>query len=43
MNWNSTRFVNGEPITVAAARSVGNILKYVDSNTAIQNRYSYYM
>jgi hypothetical protein len=43
MNWNSTRFVNAEPITVAAARSVGDILRYVDSITAIQNRYSYYM
>jgi hypothetical protein len=43
MNWNSTRFVNGEPITVAAARNVGGILKYVESTATIQNRYSYYM
>lgn len=43
MNWNSTRFVNAEPITVAAARNVGAIVKYVDGNTAIQARYSYYM
>ncbi|WDQ17039.1 argonaute/piwi family protein [Rhodopirellula sp. P2] len=43
MNWNSTRFVNAEPITVAAARNVGNILRYLDGTSAIQSRYSYYM
>lgn len=37
------RFVNGEPITVAAARNVGGILRYVESTATIQNRYSYYM
>lgn len=43
MNWNSTRFVNAEPITIAAARNVGDILRYVTSQTPIQARYSYYM
>jgi hypothetical protein len=43
MNWNSTRFVNAEPITVAAARNVGDILRYVEANAAIQSRYGYYM
>jgi hypothetical protein len=43
MNWNSTRFVNAEPITVAAARSVGSILRYIASESTIQKRYSYYM
>jgi hypothetical protein len=43
MNWNSTRFVNAEPITVAAARKVGDVLRYVSSREGIQARYSYYM
>ena len=43
MNWNSTRFVNAEPITLGAARNVGAVLKYVSNDTAIQARYSYYM
>ncbi len=43
MNWNSTRFVNAYPITIAAARNVGDILRYVEGNSVIQARYSYYM
>jgi Piwi domain len=43
MNWNSTRFVNAEPITLAAARSVGDVLRYVKTSHGIQSRYSYYM
>jgi hypothetical protein len=43
MNWNNTQFDNDEPITVKAARNVGNILKYVSENDLIQSRYSFYM
>jgi len=43
MNWNSTRFVNVEPITIAAARNVGDVLRYVDHDSPIQARYSFYM
>ncbi len=43
MNWNSTRFVNAEPITIAAARNVGDVLRYVSGSEGIQARYSYYM
>ncbi len=43
MNWNNTQFDNDEPITVKAARNVGNILKYVGENDLIQSRYSFYM
>lgn len=43
MNWNNTQFDNDEPITVKAARNVGNILKYVGENDPIQSRYSFYM
>ena len=41
MNWNNTQFDNGEPITLRAARNVGDILKYVEGTP--QPRYSYYM
>lgn len=43
MNWNSTQFVNAEPITVSAARSVGDILRYVPAGAPLQARYSFYM
>lgn len=41
MNWNNTQFDNGDPITLRAARNVGDILKYVEGSP--QPRYSYYM
>lgn len=43
MNWNSTRFINTEPITLAAARNVGDVLRYLDEKQEISARYSYYM
>ena len=43
MNWNSTRFVNSEPITVAASRNVGEVLRYLQSSDPIQARYSHYI
>jgi hypothetical protein len=43
MNWNKTQFDQSEPITVHAARSVGQILKYVEADGRIESRYSYYM
>jgi hypothetical protein len=42
MNWNNTQFDNGDPITLRAARGVGNILKYSERDRP-QPRYSYYM
>ena len=43
MNWNTTQFDNGEPITLHAARQVGSILKYTEEDVVIEPRYSYYM
>jgi hypothetical protein len=43
MNWNSTTFVNSEPITLAGARQVGSILRYLPEDHALQARYSFYM
>lgn len=43
MNWNNTQFDNGMPITIAAARQVGEVLKYVPEGQEIAPRYSFYM
>ncbi|MCA1438009.1 hypothetical protein I6F33_34400 [Bradyrhizobium sp. BRP20] len=43
MNWNNTQFDNGLPITIAAARHVGEVLKYVPEGQEIAPRYSFYM
>jgi hypothetical protein len=43
MNWNSTELINSEPITLAAARSVGGILRHVPAGQVRQSRYSYFM
>lgn len=46
MNWNNTQFDMRDPITIRAARSVGDILKYVPENLPndqIARRYSFYM
>lgn len=43
MNWNNTQFDNGLPITIAAARQVGEVLKYVSDGHTIAPRYSFYM
>ncbi len=43
MNWNSTELVNLEPITLAAARSVGRILRHVHASSTMQSRYSVFM
>lgn len=43
MNWNNTQFDGYWPITVRAAREVGNILKYVRPEEPIEARYAYYM
>jgi hypothetical protein len=43
MNWNSTTFVNSEPITLSAARHVGSILRYLSKEHKLQVRYSFYM
>ena len=43
MNWNNTQFDNSEPITLHAARQVGDILKYVGPSDVPEPRYGYYM
>lgn len=43
MNWNDTQFDGGKPITIAAARKVSGILKYIDVGQPIAHRYSHYM
>lgn len=43
MNWNNTQFDRSDPITIRAARQVGDILKYVDKNDPLEFQYRYYM
>lgn len=43
MNWNNTQFDGREPITLTAARQVGDVLRYVPADQTIESRYSYYM
>ena len=43
LNWNNTQFDGGEPITVRAARRVGDILKHVPEGVAPQSRFRFYM
>jgi hypothetical protein len=43
MNWNSTQFDGGMPLTLTAAHSVGNVLKHCLDNQRIEPRYSFYM
>lgn len=43
MNWNSSQFDNMDPITLRAAKQVGDILKHVPPGGNLEPRYSYYM
>jgi hypothetical protein len=43
LNWNNTQFDGGEPITVRAARRVGDILKCVPEGGAVQASFRFYM
>jgi hypothetical protein len=43
MNWNGTQFDGALPITLKAARRVGEILKYVPERTTPDPRYRFYM
>ena len=43
LNWNNTQFDGGEPITVRAARRVGDILKCVPEGGVLQPSFRFYM
>ncbi len=43
MNWNNTQFDGHAPITIRAARQLGNILKYVRPDDPVEPRYANYM
>lgn len=42
LNFNNTQFDSGDPITVRAARRVGDILKHVDRDRPVQSRFRYF-
>jgi hypothetical protein len=43
LNWNTTQIDGSLPITVRAARRVGDVLKYVPDNEEPRSHYSFYM
>lgn len=43
LNWNNTQFDGGEPITVRAARRVGDILKNIPDGAPCQSRFGFFM
>lgn len=43
MNWNQTQFDGGVPITLVAARRVGEVLKYLGPDDPVADRYAHYM
>jgi hypothetical protein len=43
MNWNDSQFDGSMPITVTAAKKVGDILKYIGADEYFAPRYSHYM
>lgn len=43
LNFNNTRFDGGDPITIRAARHVGDILKHVEPTRNIQSRFRYFI
>jgi hypothetical protein len=43
LNWNSTQFDGGEPVTIQAARDVGRVLRFCGPDDIIAARYSFYM
>jgi hypothetical protein len=43
LNWNNTQFDGGEPITVRAARRVGDILKCIAEGGKVQPTFRFFM
>lgn len=43
MNWNNTQFDGKYPITLACARKVGEIMKYIPEDVSPSPRYAFYM
>ncbi len=42
LNFNNTQFDSGDPITIRAARRVGDILKHVAAGRVVQSRFRYF-
>ncbi len=43
MNWNQTQFDGALPITMLGARKVGEVLKYIEPEGDVAERYAHYM
>jgi hypothetical protein len=43
LNWNNTQFDGGEPISLRAARRVGDILKCIPKGQIVQDNFRYFV
>jgi hypothetical protein len=43
MNWNTTVFANSDPITLGAAKVVGDIMRHIGESDPAQESYAHYM
>jgi hypothetical protein len=43
LNWNNTQFDGGEPMTLRAARRLGDIIKNVEGGMTIQPEFRFLM
>ena len=42
LNFNNTQFDGGEPVTIRAARRVGDILKHISEGRSVQSRFRFF-
>ncbi|MEA2260151.1 MAG: hypothetical protein QOJ51_2976, partial [Acidobacteriaceae bacterium] len=43
LNWNTTQFDGGKPVTLRASHEVGHVLRFCGEDQIIAPRYSFYM
>jgi hypothetical protein len=43
LNWNTTQFDGGDPVTIQASREVGQVLRFCGDEQIIAPRYAFYM
>jgi hypothetical protein len=43
LNWNTTQFDGGDPVTIQASRVVGQVLRFCGDDQIIAPRYGFYM
>jgi hypothetical protein len=43
LNWNTTQFDGGDPVTIQASRVVGQVLRFCGGDQIIAPRYGFHM